>query len=83
MNKGVVPQGTKNEKTISRSGWKGTFNPAVKDSNYLEKMTRMEGSQKAEKGKKGQIAKISSLRGSWNGKSVRDFQLGRTKRKKL
>ena len=49
MNKGVVPQGTKNEKTISRSGWKGTFNPAVKDSNYLLKMTRMEGSQKAEK----------------------------------
>ena len=48
MNKGVVPQGTKNEKTISRSGWKGTFNPAIKDSNYLGKMTRMEGSQKAE-----------------------------------
>ena len=44
MNKGAVPQGTKNEKTISRSGcWKGTFNPAVKDSNYLGKMTRMEG----------------------------------------
>ena len=52
MNKGVVPQGTKNEKTISRSGWKGTFNPAVKDSNYLGKMTRMEGSQKAEKVKR-------------------------------
>ena len=48
MNKGVVPQGTKNEKTMSRSGWKGTFNPAIKDSNYLGKMTRMEGSQKAE-----------------------------------
>ena len=80
MNKGVVPQGTKNEKTISRNGWKGTFNPAVKVSNYLGKMTRMKGSQKAEK---GQIAKISSLRGSWNGKLARDFQLGRTKRKKL
>ena len=80
MNKGAVPQGTKNEKTISRSGWKGSFNPAVKDSNYLGKMTRMEGNQKAEKGK---IAKISSLRGSWNGKSTRDFQLGRTKKKKL
>ena len=49
MNKGVVPQGTKNEKTISRSGWKGTFNPAVKDFNYLGKMTRMKGNQKAEK----------------------------------
>ena len=49
MNKGAVAQGTKNEKTISRSGWKGTFNPAVKDSNYLGKMTRMEGNQKAEK----------------------------------
>ena len=47
MNKGAVPQGTKDEKTISRSGWKRTFNPAVKDSNYLEKMTRMEGSQKS------------------------------------
>ena len=35
MNKGVVPQGTKNEKTISISDWKGTFNPAVKDSNYF------------------------------------------------
>ena len=80
MNKGVVPQGTENEKTISRSGWKGTFNLAIKDSNYLGKMTRMEGSQK---GEKGQIAKISSLRGSWNGKSARNFQLGRTKRKKL
>ena len=47
MNKGAVPQGTKNEKTISRSGWKGTFNPAIKDSNYLGKMTGIEGSQKA------------------------------------
>ena len=46
MNKGVVPQGTKDEKTINRSGWKRTFNLAVKDSNYLGKMTRMEGSQK-------------------------------------
>ena len=50
MNKGAVTQGTKDEKkTISRSGWKRTFNTAVKDSNYLGKMTRMEGSQKAEK----------------------------------
>ena len=52
MNKGAVPQGTKNKKTISKSGWKGTFNPIVKVSNYLEKMTRMEGSQKAEKVKR-------------------------------
>ena len=53
MNKGAVPQGTKNEKTISRSGyWKGTFNPAVKDSNYLGTMTRIEGSQSAEKVKR-------------------------------
>ena len=53
MNKGAVPQGTKNEKTIrSRSSWKGTFNLAVKDSNYLGKMTRIEGSQKAEKVKR-------------------------------
>ena len=52
MNKEVVPQGTKNEETLSRSGWKGTFNPAVKDSNYLGKMTRMEGSQKTEKVKR-------------------------------
>ena len=49
MNKGAIPQGTKNEKTISRSAWKGTFNSAIKDSNYLGKMTKMEGSQKAEK----------------------------------
>ena len=80
MNKRVVLQGTKDKKTINRSGWKKTFNPAVKDSNYLRKMTRMEGSQKSEE---DQIAKISSLRGSWNGKSASDFQLGRTKRKKL
>ena len=40
MNKGAVPQGTKNEETISRSGWKGTFNPVVEDSNHLGKMTR-------------------------------------------
>ena len=80
MNKGAVPQGTKDEKTINRSGRKRTFNPVVKDSNYLGKMTRMEGSQKAEK---GQIAKISNLRGFGNGKSARDFQLGRTKKKKL
>ena len=52
MNKGAVPQETNNEETISRSGWKGTFNPAVKDSNYLGKMTRMVGSQKAEKVKR-------------------------------
>ena len=37
MNKGAVPQGTKNEEAINRSGWKGTFNPAVEDSNYLGK----------------------------------------------
>ena len=49
MNKRAVPQGTKNEETISRSDWKGTFNPAVKDSNYLGKMTMMKGSQKAKK----------------------------------
>ena len=47
MNKGAVPQGTKYEKIINRSGWKRTFNPTVKDSNYLGKMTRMEGSQKS------------------------------------
>ena len=52
MNKGAIPQGTKNEKTISRSGWKGTFNSVVKVLNYLRKMTRMEGSQKAEKVKR-------------------------------
>ena len=52
MNKGAIPQGTKNEKTISRSGWKGTFNPVVKVSNYLRKMTRMEGSQKAKRMKR-------------------------------
>ena len=52
MNKGAIPQGTKDEKTISRSSWKGTFNLAVKDSNYLGKMTRMEGSQRAEKVKR-------------------------------
>ena len=68
MNKGVVPQGTKNKKTISKSGWKGTFNPIVKVSNYLGKMTRMEGSQKAEKGEKGQIAKINKLEGIWEWK---------------
>ena len=47
MNKRFVLQGTKDKKTINRSGWKKTFNPAVKDSNYLGKMTRMEGSQKS------------------------------------
>ena len=52
MNKGAIPQGTKDEKTISRSSWKGTFNLAIKDSNYLGKMTRMEGSQRAEKVKR-------------------------------
>ena len=52
MNKGAIPQGTKNEETLSKSGWKGTFNPAVKDSNYLGKMTGMEGSQKAKKVKR-------------------------------
>ena len=55
MNKGVVSQETKAEKKkkiISRSGWKRTFNLVVKDSNYLGKMTRMEGSQKAKKVKR-------------------------------
>ena len=46
MNKGAVPQGTKNEKTISRSDWKGTSNPAVKDSNYLRIMTVRKDNQK-------------------------------------
>ena len=46
MNKGAVPQGTKNEKIISRSDWKGTFNPAVKDSNYLVIMTARKDNQK-------------------------------------
>ena len=39
MNKGAVPQGTKNEKIIHRSNWMRTFNTAVKDSNYLGIMT--------------------------------------------
>ena len=60
MNKGAVPQGTKNEKTISRSGQKKTFNPAVKDSNYLEKMTRMEGSQKAESVKRAKQLRLAA-----------------------
>ena len=46
MNKWAVPQGIKNEKTISRSDWKGTFNPAVKDSNYLGIMTARKDNQK-------------------------------------
>ena len=55
MNKRAVPQETKDgkkKKKTSRSGWKRTFNPTIKDSNYLGKMTRMEGSQKAEKVKR-------------------------------
>ena len=54
MDKGAVPQETKDEKKTKkgRSSWKGTFNLAVKDSNYLGKMTRIEGSQKAEKVKR-------------------------------
>ena len=46
MNKGAVSQGTKNEETISRSDWKGTFNPAVNDSNYLGIMTARKDNQK-------------------------------------
>ena len=69
--------------TISRSSWKRTFNPATKDSNYLEKMARTEGNQKAEKSEEDQIAKISNLRDLVNGKLAKDFQLGYTKRKKL
>ena len=61
MNIGAVPQETKNEKTISRSGWKETFNRAIKDSNYLGKMTRMEGSQKAEKVKKAKQLRSAAL----------------------
>ena len=48
MDKGAVPQGTKDEKIKKgRSSGKRTFNPAAKDSNYLGKITRMEGSQKS------------------------------------
>ena len=36
-------------KTISKSSWKRTFNLVARDSNYLGKMTRMEGSQKLKK----------------------------------
>ena len=46
MNKGAVPQGTKNEKIIRRNNWKRTFNPAVKDSNYLGIMTARKDNQK-------------------------------------
>ena len=49
MNKGAVPQGTKDEKKKSRSSWKRTFNPAAKDSNYLGKIARMRAAKKAEK----------------------------------
>ena len=83
MNKGAIPQGTKNEKTINRSGWKGTFNPTVKNSNYLGKMIGMEGSQKAENVKMAKQLRSSNLKGSGNGKSAKDFHPGRTKRKKL
>ena len=60
MNKGAVPQGAKDEKIISRSDWKGTFNLVVKDSNYLGKMTRMEGSQKTEKVKKTKLLRSAT-----------------------
>ena len=33
----IKQKGTRNEEAINRSGWKGTFNPAVEDSNYLGK----------------------------------------------
>ena len=46
MNKGAVPQGTKNEKIKRSSNWKRTFNPAVKDSNYLGIMTNAAESEK-------------------------------------
>ena len=55
MNKGAIPQGTKNEEAISRSGWKGTFNPAVGDSNYLGKTMRLKGSQKSKKVKRTKL----------------------------
>ena len=49
MDKGVVPQGTKDEKKTKkgRSSGKRTFNAAAKDSSYLGKMTRVEGRQKS------------------------------------
>ena len=49
MNKKAVHKEPMMRKTISRSSWKRTFNPAAKNSNYLGKMTRMEGSQKLKK----------------------------------
>ena len=48
MDKGAVPQGTKDEKNKkSRSSGKRTFNPAAKDSSYLGKMIRVEDNQKS------------------------------------
>ena len=54
MDKGAVSQGTKDEKNKKKktkkegkSNGKRTFKPAAKDSSYLGKMTRVEGSQKS------------------------------------
>ena len=49
MDKGAVSQGTKDEKNKKKgkSNGKRTFKPATKDSSYLGKMTRVEGSQKS------------------------------------
>ena len=49
MDKGVVSQGTKDEKNKKKgkSSGKRTFKPAAKDSSYLGKMTKVEGSQKS------------------------------------
>ena len=48
MDKGAVPQGTKDEKNKKgRSSGKRTFNPAAKDSSYLGKTTRVKGSKKS------------------------------------
>ena len=52
MNKKAVHKEPMMRKTISKSSWKRTFNLVAKDSNYLGKMTRIEGSQKTEKVKK-------------------------------
>ena len=83
MNKEVVPQGTKDEKNNKQKQLEENFQPGSKRFQLFGKNDKNGGQPKAEKVKRTKQLRSAAGGDPVNGKLARDFQLGRTKRKKL
>ena len=83
MNKGAVTQGTKDEKNNKQKQLEENFQSSSKRFQLFGKNDNNGGQPKVEKMKRTKQLRSAASWDPVNGKSARDFQFGRTKRKKL